>query len=112
MSLARSAACFVETYHAHRALVEEQRGWSLTVVLAARDTGEAVALRIVDGRVVGMREEREGTIVITADAATLRDILELARGPSEPYLFGELTVRGPEADFVRLDYIATVLCPA
>ena len=30
---------------------------------------------------------------------------------NEPYLFGELSVMGAEADFVRLDYIVSRLCP-
>ena len=51
------------------------------------------------------------TLVVSADQRTLEGVLRLRLGPNEPYLFGELTVRGPEADFVRLDYIASVLCP-
>jgi hypothetical protein len=49
--------------------------------------------------------------VVSSDQRTLEEVLRLRLGPNEPYLFGELTVQGPEADFVRLDYIATELCP-
>jgi hypothetical protein len=50
------------------------------------------------------------TLEISGDQQTLCDVLELRRDPNEPYLFGELVVRGPEADFLRLDYIASRLC--
>jgi hypothetical protein len=50
------------------------------------------------------------TLEISGELRTLCDVLELRRDPNEPYLFGELVVRGPEADFLRLDYIASKLC--
>jgi len=113
-TLAQAAARFAESYHARPALVEEQRGWSRTFLLRASDADDAVAVRVEDGRVVEIAAAPQGEadVVITADAATLQDVLELRRSPNEPYLFGELTVRGPEADFARLDYIVEILCPA
>jgi hypothetical protein len=64
----------------------------------------------------GVPEEPHGalaqpTLVVSSDERTLCDVLDLRISPNEPYLFGELTVQGPEADFVRLDYIATEICP-
>jgi hypothetical protein len=110
--LARALRAFVDAYHARPALVEEQRGWSRTVRLVASDAGGSLALRIEDGRVAAVTEGGDGgDVVITSDRATLLDILELRRGPNEPYVFGELTVRGPEEDFFRLDYITSQLCP-
>ncbi len=103
---------FVDAYHASPALVAEQAGWSRTIRLVASDTRATLALRIDDGHVTDLASDEEADVVITSDEATLCDILELRRGPNEPYVFGELTVRGPEADFFRLDYITTRLCPA
>jgi len=103
---------FARHYHAHGALVAEQRGWDCVVVLAATDTAERVTVRVADGRIAAVRDgEEPAQLVIHADLQTLCDVLELRRGPNEPYLFGELTVRGAEADFVRLDYIAEASCP-
>src|SRR5262249_15301448 len=74
--------------------------------------GHAVTVHVDGGRVTAVAQQAgPADLVISADAATLEDILELRRNPNEPYLFGELTVRGPERDFLRLDYIATRLCP-
>jgi putative sterol carrier protein len=103
---------FTTQYHARAALVEEQRGWTRTIALSATDSGEALAVRVDDGRIVELIDDCDaGDVVIRADAATLREILTLKKGPNEPYLFGELTVQGSEADFYRLDYITAMLCP-
>jgi hypothetical protein len=112
MNLLSSAAHFAALYNARRDLVEEQTGWGPTIVLCAADTGAAVTVRVADGTIVEVREgDGPGDVVITADQTMLCDVLELRRGPNEPYLWGELTVRGPEADFIRLDYITERLCP-
>lgn len=103
---------FAERYHACAELVAEQRDWDCTIVLLAADSGQRVTVRIVSGEVVEVHEREEpADLVVSSDQQTLADILELRRGPNEPYLYGELTVRGAEADFVRLDYITECLCP-
>src|SRR5437660_11259823 len=100
--LADTMARFADHYHARRDLVAEQRGWDCVVVLAATDAGERVTVRIEDGRIADIRRgEGPARLVIHADLQTLCDVLELRRGPNEPYLFGALTVRVPEADVVR-----------
>ena len=110
--LAKSMRRFAAVYHAHTELVEEQRDWNPTIVLVAADSGEVVTVEMRQGRIVRVCEEAAaGDLVVTAERATLCDILELRRGPNQPYLFGELTVRGQEADFIRLDYITDRLCP-
>ena len=110
-TLLECVATFARAYEASDTLKDHQRGWTRTIALVASDTGESVAVRIDEGRIAGWEPGSTGDVVITSDASTLADILELRRGPNEPYLFGELTVRGPEADFLRLDYVSDVLCP-
>ena len=111
--LAAAAASFLAIYNARADLIAEHRGWNRTIALVASDTGESVAIRAFDGR---LAEDASGSsqpdIVITSDRATLCDVLELRTSPNEPYIFGELTVRGAEPDFLRIDYIAAALCPA
>jgi putative sterol carrier protein len=112
MTLVEALQRFVDVYHAAGNLAAEQRGWHCRIVLVAPDHNESITLRIEDGRVVSIGEQRdEGELIITADAATLHDILAFRRDPNEPYMFGELTVQGPEEHFMRLDYIVTMLCP-
>jgi hypothetical protein len=112
MSLLQSLMGFAVEYHARAELVAEQRGWSRTIALAADDTGETAGARVDDGRIVELYDDRRPSdVTIRSDAATLREILELKRSANEPYLFGELTVQGSEADFLRLDYITGCLCP-
>lgn len=111
--LATAARYFITTYNARPSLVASLRGWTRIIRLAASDTGESITIRAIDG----LLSEDHGApsppdVVITSDSATLRDVLELRLSPNEPYIFGELTVRGPEADFLRIDYIAAALCPA
>jgi len=110
--LARSLCCFLRAYEARAALVAEQRGWSPVIALAANDADARVAVALTDGRVVavGAQPPAPATLEIVGALDTLCDVLELRRDPNEPYLFGELVVRGAEADFVRLDYIASKLC--
>ncbi len=71
-----------------------------------------MALQIENGRVAKIGAELEEVdLVITSEKSVLLDILELRRDPNEPYMFGELTIQGPEDHFMRLDYVMTVLCP-
>ena len=111
--LREALACFVTAYEASPELVAEQRGWSPTIALAANDAPARVVVSLDDGRVARAAdaETEAPTLEITGDLDTLCDVLALRRDPNEPYLFGELVVGGAEADFVRLDYIASRLCP-
>ena len=108
--LQQALGCFLRAYQAQPALVAEQRGWSPVIALRATDTDARAAVALSDGRVAGLGETAAATLEISGELQTLCDVLELRRDPNEPYLFGELVVRGPEADFLRLDYIASRLC--
>jgi hypothetical protein len=113
MSELRSAlAVFVAAYLARPELVRLQKGWSPRIRLRATDTPAEVTVRFVDGVPLVESAPAEPTLVVSSDERTLCDVLRLQLSPNEPYLFGELTVQGAEADFVRLDYIATELCPS
>ena len=119
--LLQALAAFVEAYQARPDLVTEQRGWSPVIALEASDAAARVVVSLDDGRVArvaaGAAVGQAGvatlspTLEITGGLDTLCDVLMLRRDPNEPYLFGELLVVGAEADFVRLDYIASRLCP-
>lgn len=105
-------ATFLQAYAARPDLVAQQRGWSPTIELRATDSQASATVSFADG--LPEKRLRAGappTLVVSADERTLCDVLDLKISPNEPYLFGELTVRGPEADFIRLDYIATAICP-
>jgi putative sterol carrier protein len=94
--LAGAARRFVDAYHARAALVAEQAGWRCVIALRAIDgDGESVTVRVDDGRVTDVAAQAgPADLEIAADTATLEDVLERRRSPNEPYLFGELTVRG------------------
>ena len=109
--LDEAVAVFLGAYRARPALVAQQAGWSPTIALRATDTGASARVRFADGRPQPDADAGPPTLVVSSDQRTLEEVLRLRLGPNEPYLFGELTVQGPEADFVRLDYIATELCP-
>jgi putative sterol carrier protein len=111
--LGQALACFVTAYEARPELVAEQRGWSPIIALAASDAPARVVVSLEDGRVARAAAAEAGspTLEISGDLETLCDVLALRRDPNEPYLFGELVVVGAEADFVRLDYIASRLGP-
>jgi putative sterol carrier protein len=103
---------FVSLYHASPALVADQAGWRCSILLAAADSGERIGLRVEDGRVVSIGEhDVRPDLIVTAPSDVLLEILELRRDPSEPYMFGELTVQGEERHFTRLDYVMTSLYP-
>ncbi len=113
MTLATAATGFISAYHARADLVADHQDWSLMIVIVATDSGETLSLQVEQGRIVALHEHAlPGTLVITSDSTTLREILEFRLNPNEPYVFGDLTVQGAEADFLRLDYIVTVLCPS
>ena len=111
VELDQAVTVFLDAYRARPALVAQQAGWSPTIALRATDTGASARVRFADGRPQPDADAGPPTLVVSSDQRTLEEVLRLRLGPNEPYLFGELTVQGPEADFVRLDYIATALCP-
>jgi hypothetical protein len=108
-ALEQALGNFLRAYQARPALVDEQRGWSPVIALQATDADARASVTLNDGRVAS-GAAGPVTLEITGALQILCDILELRRDPNEPYLFGELVVRGPEADFLRLDYIASQLC--
>jgi putative sterol carrier protein len=107
--LQQSLAGFLRAYEDHPALVAEQRGWSPVIALAATDTDARATVSLDDGRVAPERAAPP-TLQISGTLQVLCDVLDRRLDPNEPYLFGELVVRGAEADFVRLDYVASRLC--
>lgn len=120
--LLRATERFLAAYHAHPQLVAEQADWSIRILLrtpgygvegAPPDEGHAVAVQVVGGRGVHIKDRPQSCaadITVIAELEVLIDILELRKSPNEPYLFGELVVSGPEADFLRLDYVVSSLC--
>ena len=113
--LQQAARTLVARYHGEPKLVSDQAGWSRIIALLADDTSDGVRLEITSGQVVSIDPpDRPATprvvdLIVRGAQATLQRILQLQQLPNEPYLFGELTVEGPEADFLRLDYILTSL---
>jgi len=112
-SLSSALAAFVEIYHADTKVLAEMAGWSCRIGLVPSDTDEVVGLKIEGGRVTQVTDHvpDDADLLVRSSYDVLLDILKLRSDPSGPYLFGELTVEGPEAHFVRLDYIVTKLCP-
>jgi hypothetical protein len=116
--LVTAARAFARRYEGHASLARDLEGWSCRVKLLASDAREAVTLTVDDGRVTGITGDAPGTtggegeaeLTVTAERAILLDILALRLNPNQPYVFGELTVSGDEADFLRVDYIASTLC--
>lgn len=103
---------FVATYHGASKLVDQQRDWHSRIALVASDSGESINLHVQDGKVSSIGAPLdEVDLVITAADGVLVDILTLKQDPNEPYLFGDLTVKGNESHFMRLDYVVTMLCP-
>lgn len=101
---------FIKVYHGDAVLPAEQSEWHCALRLRAEDTGENLDLRISGGRVEEKAAPTEFDLVISAESTVLLEILNFQRDPNEAYLFGELTVQGPEEHFLRLDYVVTRLC--
>ena len=110
--LEQALAGFLEAYQARPDLAAEQRGWSPVIALSASDAPARVIVSLDDGRIAHAPGARIApTLEVAGGLDTLCEVLGLRLDPNEPYLFGELTVAGAEADFMRLDYIASRLCP-
>ncbi|MEO5694373.1 MAG: SCP2 sterol-binding domain-containing protein [Usitatibacter sp.] len=110
-NLATSARAFVHRYQADEGLKADHRDWNCTLSLQANDDPQRVGIVIVAGEVQSLLVGAGAAdLVVSAPLATLVEILELRLNPNQPYLFGELTLQGEEADFMRVDYIASTLC--
>lgn len=102
---------FVQLYHDNTQLVQDYHDWTCTICLVANDSNSRMTLQIVEGKVENTNNsDGDADLIITTGEQMLLDILELRLDPNEPYLFGELTVQGPEEHFLKLDYIVTMLC--
>ena len=111
--LARAAERFAAAYHADRVLCAGQADWDCVIRLQASDAGERTLMAVRQGRVdVRPDDGGECDLEVRAPLGILLDILALRLNPNEPYVFGELTVIGAEADFMRVDYVAGMLCAA
>ena len=114
--LRRALGCFLRAYRA-----PARRSWRSRAAGARRSRCAPPTARrrrpspSLDGvpqpRRVDAADAGATLVVSSRRSARSARCSSCAAAPNEPYLFGELTVRGPEADFVRLDYIATELCP-
>jgi hypothetical protein len=118
-ALLRATERFAAAYSARPQLVAEQADWSPRILLRTPsyagpvDGGQAVAVQVVRGRIADIAQQPQrldADVTVTAELGVLIDVLELRTSPNEPYLFGELAVDGPEADFLRLDYLVSSLC--
>lgn len=119
--LQQAALALAQHYNAQPQLVSEQRDWHRTIALTADDCDDTVRLEIRGGQVTVLSNPTScapsaaspsavpADVVIRGSQALLARILRLQQLPSEPYLFGELVIEGPEPDFLRLDYIVTTL---
>jgi putative sterol carrier protein len=102
---------FAAHYHANTKLCAEQADWNCCICLRASDADVKITAAIAGGKVVSVDGgEQTCNLMVDAPLQILIDIVELRLNPNQPYLFGELTVIGAEADFMRLDYVATMLC--
>ena len=102
---------FVAIYHADAKLCADQADWECVVRLQASDAPTRVTIAVSNGR-VGALSAGTGAadLIVTAPLQILLDILQLRLNPNQPYIFGELTVEGQEADFMRVDFVASTLC--
>jgi putative sterol carrier protein len=109
--LENAARGFAALYQANAALLADHADWDCVLRLEANDSPQQVGITIRRGEVQSISSEAQhADLVVTAPLQTLLDILELRLNPNQPYLFGELTLRGDEADFMRIDYLASTLC--
>ena len=110
-SLMAAAGEFVAIYHADAKLCADQAVWECIVRLQASDAPQRVTIAIRNGRVHALSAGTDSAdLVVTAPLQILLDILQLRLNPNQPYIFGELTVTGQEADFMRVDFVASTLC--
>ena len=102
---------FVAIYHADAKLCADQADWECVVRLQASDAPQRVTIAVRNGRVRALSAGTDtANLIVTAPLQILLDILQLRLNPNQPYIFGELTVSGQEADFMRVDFVASTLC--
>ena len=111
LPLITAAETFMAIYHADAKLCAGQTDWDCVVRLQASDAPQRVTIEVRNGRVAALSAATDAAVLtVTATLQILLDILQLKLNPNQPYIFGELTVAGQEADFMRVDYVASMLC--
>ena len=111
LPLMTAAEEFVAAYHADAKLCADQADWECVVRLQASDAPQRVTIAVSNGRVCALSAGTDASdLIVTAPLQILLDILQLRLNPNQPYIFGELTVAGQEADFMRVDFVVSALC--
>jgi putative sterol carrier protein len=100
---------FAEAASGNARLVAMNHDWHRTVVVQPED-GEAIWLRCEGGpiRVLDAAQE-SADLVVEAPAAILGAVFSGEMAPTEPYLAGDLRVRGSQDDVMRLDIISLLI---
>lgn len=100
---------FVARFNQNPRFQEMNRDWDRHIVVAAQEGG-AYRLQLRDGV---MSLDPEGTepadIALTAPREVLSAIFDGRLSPTEPYMDGDLQVRGSQEDMLRLDVLTLLI---
>lgn len=100
---------FAEACTTNLRLTQMNRDWHRTILVVA-DEGERYWLRCEGGPVHRLEQEAEAVdLSVEGPRQILCDIFSGASPPTEPYMTGDLRVRGSQDDIMRLDIISLLI---
>ncbi|MFQ6088748.1 MAG: SCP2 sterol-binding domain-containing protein [Candidatus Methanofastidiosia archaeon] len=102
---------FVEQYNSNKQLRKMNRKWTRVIQIRATDIDSAHTLKVSNGEIkeIEDRETETPDVIVSAESETLCDMFWGDLNPSEKYLAGEIKVKGPSEDIMRIDVISTFI---
>lgn len=106
--LADTLARFAEACSRNERLRQMNHDWN-RLILVQPDDADPHWLFYQGGEAAIVEEGGEPDLIVEGSSAVLQNIFSGASTPTEPYMSGDLRVRGAQDDVMRLDIIALLI---
>ena len=107
--LSEALARFAEACNGNQRLRQMNHDWDRLILVQPDDEDGAHWLAYRGGEAAVVEPGEAPDLIVEGAAAVLHDIFSGASTPTEPYMRGDLRVRGAQDDVMRLDVIALLI---
>lgn len=100
---------FAEACNRNQRLQQMNRDWDRLILVQPDDADEQHWVRYHEGVAAVVATDGEPDLIVEGASDVLVSIFSGASTPTEPYMSGDLRVRGSQDDVMRLDVIALLI---
>lgn len=100
---------FAAACNTNQRLQQMNHDWDRLILVQPDDADEEHWIRYRDGVAAVVAADGEAELIVEGASEVLISIFSGASTPTEPYMSGDLRVRGSQDDVMRLDIIALLI---